>query len=139
MRRGYRFQVTLGLAVGASLVFLAFLMIRPAGDEQVRLTANLAQLLAPLLAAASSAWAAAAGSGRTRRAWALLAASAGSWAVGQATWVWYEHLARRELPFPPWPTSATWPPSPWPRRPCWPSRAGPNGPPSRHGRCSTGP
>ena len=25
---------------------------------------------------------------------------AGSWAVGQATWVWYEHLARRELPFP---------------------------------------
>jgi hypothetical protein len=100
MRRGYRFQVALGLAVGASLVFLAFLMIRPAGDEQVRLTANLAQLVAPLLAAASSAWAAAAGSGRTRRAWALLAASAGSWAVGQATWVWYEHLARRELPFP---------------------------------------
>jgi hypothetical protein len=92
--------VALGLAVGASLVFLAFLMIRPAGDEQVKLTANLAQLLAPLAAAASSAWAAASGSGRTRRAWALLAASAGSWAVGQATWVWYEHLARRELPFP---------------------------------------
>jgi hypothetical protein len=30
----------------------------------------------------------------------LLAGSAGSWAVGQATWVWYEHVARRELPFP---------------------------------------
>jgi diguanylate cyclase (GGDEF)-like protein len=39
-------------------------------------------------------------SGPAWRAWALLAASAGSWAVGQATWVWYEHLARRELPFP---------------------------------------
>jgi hypothetical protein len=23
-----------------------------------------------------------------------------SWALGQATWVWYEHVARRELPFP---------------------------------------
>jgi hypothetical protein len=66
----------------------------------VQLTANLAQLLAPSLAAASCAWAAATGSGRSRRAWALLAGSAGSWAVGQATWVWYEHLARRELPFP---------------------------------------
>ena len=29
-----------------------------------------------------------------------MAASAASWAVGQATWVWYEHLAQRELPFP---------------------------------------
>jgi hypothetical protein len=39
-------------------------------------------------------------SGPAWRSWALLAASAGSWAVGQATWVWYEHLVRRELPFP---------------------------------------
>jgi hypothetical protein len=30
----------------------------------------------------------------------LLAGSGGSWAVGQATWVWYQHVARRELPFP---------------------------------------
>jgi hypothetical protein len=100
VRRRYRFQLALGLAVGASLAFLAFLVVRPVGGEQVQLTANLAQLVAPLVAAASCAWAAVSGSGRTRRAWALLAASAGSWAVGQATWVWYEHLARRELPFP---------------------------------------
>jgi diguanylate cyclase (GGDEF)-like protein len=53
------------------------------------------------VAAASCAWAAVSGSGeRNRRAWALLAASAACWAVGQATWVWYEHLAQRELPFP---------------------------------------
>jgi diguanylate cyclase len=100
MARNGRFRLVLGLALGAGLAFLVFLLVRPVGDEQVKLTANLAQLLAPSLAAASCAWAAASGSGRARRAWALLAGSAASWAVGQATWVWYEHLARRELPFP---------------------------------------
>ena len=100
-RRDRTFRLSLGLAVGVSLAFLAFLTIRPVGDESVRLTANLAELLAPSLAAASCAWAAVSGSGgRPRRAWALLAASAACWAVGQATWVWYEHLAQRELPFP---------------------------------------
>jgi hypothetical protein len=100
-RRDRRFRLSLGLAVGASLAFLAFLAVRPVGDGSVKLTANLAQLLAPSLAAVSCALAAVSGSGgRARRAWALLAASAACWAVGQATWVWYEHLARRELPFP---------------------------------------
>ena len=96
----FRFRLALGLALAASLGFLAFLLARPAGDDAVRLVANLAQLLAPALAAVSCASAAASGAGRSRRAWALLAGSAGSWAAGQATWVWYEHLARRELPFP---------------------------------------
>jgi hypothetical protein len=85
-RRDWRFRLSLGLAVGASLAFLAFLTVRPVGDESVRLTANLAQLLAPSLAAVSCALAAVSGSGgRARRAWALLAASAACWAVGQAT------------------------------------------------------
>jgi diguanylate cyclase (GGDEF)-like protein len=100
MPRDRRCQLALGLALGSSLAFLAFLLARPVGEDGVRLVANLAQLLAPTLAAASCAWAAVTESGRTRRAWALLAGSCASWAVGQATWVWYEHLARRELPFP---------------------------------------
>jgi hypothetical protein len=100
MARDGRFRVALGLALGASLAFLAFLLARPVGDGAVKLVANLAQLLAPALAAASCAWAAASGTGRTRRAWALLAASAGSWAAGQAAWVWYEHVVQREAPFP---------------------------------------
>jgi diguanylate cyclase (GGDEF)-like protein len=100
-RRDRRLRLSLGLAVGASLAFLVFLAVRPVGDGSVKLTANLAQLLAPSLAAVSCAWAAVSGSdGRTRRAWAQLAAAAACWAVGQATWVWYEHLARRDLPFP---------------------------------------
>jgi diguanylate cyclase len=100
MRGNGRYQLALGLAIGASLAFLAVLLARPGGADGVKLVANLAQLLAPVAAAASCAVAAGSSTGRTRRAWALLAASAGSWAVGQATWVWYEHLARRELPFP---------------------------------------
>jgi hypothetical protein len=56
--RDRRFQLSLGLAVAASLAFLAFLVVRPVGDGSVKLTANLAQLLAPSLAAVSCAWAA---------------------------------------------------------------------------------
>ena len=82
MRGNGRYQLTLGLALGASL---AFLLARPVGDDGVQLVANLAQLLAPVVAAISCAAAAVSGTGRTRRAWALLAASAASWAVGQAT------------------------------------------------------
>jgi diguanylate cyclase len=95
-----RFQLALGLVLGASLAFLAFLLARPVDENGVKLVANLAQLLAPALAAASCAWAASRAAGRSRQGWALLAGSAASWAGGQATWVWYEHLARRELPFP---------------------------------------
>jgi hypothetical protein len=131
-----RYRLVLGLALGASL---AFLLARPVGDDAVKLVANLAQLLAPVLAAASCAAAAVSGRGRTRRAWALLAASAVSWAVGQATWVWYEHLARRELPFPSLADLGYLTAIPWPRRPCSPSRAGPSGPSCRPAPCSTGP
>jgi hypothetical protein len=49
MARIGRFQLVLGVALGASLAFLAFLVFlltRPVGDGSVQLTANLAQLLA---------------------------------------------------------------------------------------------
>jgi hypothetical protein len=50
MARIGRFQLVVGLALGASLVFLGFLLARPVGDGSVQPTANLAQLLAPSLA-----------------------------------------------------------------------------------------
>ena len=73
MRRNGRYLPALGLALGASLAFLAFLLARPVGDDMVKLVANLAQLLAPVVAAASCAAAAVSATGRTRRAWAMLA------------------------------------------------------------------
>jgi hypothetical protein len=138
MRRNGRFNLALGLALGSALAFLSLLLARPVDDDDVQLVANLAQLLAPALAAASCAWAAVSAQ-VGRRAWALLAASAGSWAVGQATWVWYEHVARRELPFPSLADVGFLVAIPWPRRPCWPSRAAPSGSPCRRARCWTGP
>ena len=44
MRGKGRYQLVLGLALGASLAFLAFLLARPVGDDAVKLVANLAQL-----------------------------------------------------------------------------------------------
>ncbi len=139
MRGNGRYQLVLGLVLGASLAFLAFLLARPVGDDAVKLVANLAQLLAPVVAATSCTAAAVSGTGRTRRAWTLLAASAASWALGQATWVWYEHLAQRELPFPSLADLGYLAAIPQPPRPCSPSRAGPSGPSSRSAPCSTGP
>ena len=52
--------------------------------------------------------------------------------------VWYEHLARRELPFPSLADLGYLAAIPLAAAACWPSRAGPNGPPSRCGRCWTG-
>jgi hypothetical protein len=100
-RRDRRFRLSLGLAVGASLAFLAFLG-GPAGGRRV---GQADRQPGPAAGAVAGPGQLRLGGrlgsgGRTRRAWALLAASAACWAVGQATWVWYEHLARRDLPFP---------------------------------------
>jgi GGDEF domain-containing protein len=47
MRGKGRYQLVLGLALGASLASLAFLLARPVGDDAVKLVANLAQLPQP--------------------------------------------------------------------------------------------
>jgi diguanylate cyclase len=96
--RGYR--VALATAVGAIVAFLAFLVVRPAGDATIALVANLSTGVAPMVAAACCARAATRATGRSRRAWALLGCSAASWGAGQAVWFWYEQVAHWELPFP---------------------------------------
>jgi hypothetical protein len=71
---------------------------RPVGGDEVKLAANLAQLLArggrgQLRRAAVSGTAGPGGPGPAGRLGRLLGGR-------QATWVWYEHVAQRELPFP---------------------------------------
>jgi diguanylate cyclase (GGDEF)-like protein len=100
LRQAGRYRVALATAVGAFLAFLAFLVVRPAGDATIRFVANLATGVAPMVAAASCGRAAARATGRSRRAWGLLAGSAASWGVGQAIWFWYEQIVHLELPFP---------------------------------------
>ena len=108
MALGGRFRLALGLALGASLAFLVFLLARPVDDGSVKLTANLAQLLAPSLAAASCAWA------RRRRGRAAAGGPGPCWPArpapgrsgrppgcGTSTW------PDASSPSHPWPTSAT--------------------------------
>jgi two-component system sensor histidine kinase/response regulator len=58
------------------------------------------QGLPALAAVASCAWAARRSQGRLRRAWALLAASAGTWAVGEIVWSYYNLGLNVAAPFP---------------------------------------
>ena len=85
-----------GAVVGA---FAAFVLLSPGGET---FTAGLADVVQTVVAA-GAAWAglraARRAQGPTRRSWTLIAASAGSWAVGQAIWTAYE-LSGRQAPFP---------------------------------------
>jgi hypothetical protein len=107
MRGNGRYRLALGLALGSSLAFLVFLLARPVDDSGVKLVANLAQLLAPVVAAASCAAAAVSGTGRTRRAWACWprrpppGRSGRPPGSGTSTW------SSASCPSRPWPTSAT--------------------------------
>ena len=59
MRHAGRYRVALATAVGAILAFLAFLLVRPASDATIRFVANLSTGVAPMVAAATCARAAA--------------------------------------------------------------------------------
>jgi len=90
----------LGVAGGASALFLAWLVVGVGGTTMVQRADDLGVTLAPLLAAGAGLWSAWRATGLTRRGWALLGASAASWGAGQGIWSWYELAAHREVPFP---------------------------------------
>jgi diguanylate cyclase (GGDEF)-like protein len=95
-----RYRVALGAAVLASVVYLGWLTSGLGGQDRIQAGANLATLAAALLASLACGHAAVISSGRTRRGWALLAAACGSWAGGQAVWLWYEQIVHRDVPLP---------------------------------------
>jgi diguanylate cyclase (GGDEF)-like protein len=95
-----RWWVAPGAAVAASLLLLAWLAAGLGGQALVQRVDNLSVAAAPLLAAAGCGWAGWRSAGRTRAGWLLLAASCGSWGVGQVIWTWYELVAGRQVPFP---------------------------------------
>jgi diguanylate cyclase len=95
-----RSAVAPGAAVGASVLFLAWLTAGIGGARVVQAVDNVGVALAPLLAAAACSVAARRAAGRSRGGWALLASSCASWGGGQVIWTWYELIAGREVPFP---------------------------------------
>jgi diguanylate cyclase len=61
---------------------------------------DLAETLAALVAAAMCGFAAVRLSGRERVSWALIAAAAACWGLGELVWNWYELGLRVQVPFP---------------------------------------
>ncbi len=88
------------LAAIAAAAFLVWTALRIGGDKPTIALDDIGEAVASGIAAISLALAARRSSGRLRGAWALLAASAASWTVGEAIWSWYEVFQGMAVPFP---------------------------------------
>ncbi len=90
----------LNATVAAVIFVFAVLVLSVLGTSAASWLSNLAQVAAPLAAAAACYLASQrAGDERRRRGWLLLGASAASWGLGQAVWVYYDLIVNTE-PFP---------------------------------------
>lgn len=69
-------------------------------DEIQALADNLGQLSAAAVASALCAWTASRTTKAERRGWALLAVSAGVWALGQVIWSYYALVLNTPIPYP---------------------------------------
>jgi PAS domain S-box-containing protein len=90
-RRSWTAFATLAIAAAISVTGLAATVgLGVGGDQFLVKLVDLAQVIAALIAATTCAWTAKQSAGRLRFGWALIAASAGAWSVGQASWSIYE-------------------------------------------------
>src|SRR5438132_1425181 len=99
-RRWHPFVIA---AVPAAILGVAITLWRGftiGGDPATTAVSNIGQAIPEWTAAASCRFAASRSSGRSRWAWALLAASAGSWGAGELVWSYYTIVAGVEVPFP---------------------------------------
>src|SRR6185436_16009786 len=77
-------------AAGAVGVFYAVLLAKPGGPEVTRAIDDVGRVLGAAFAGLVCRWRALRHTGRERRAWFLLGASAAAWAIGQTVWSYYE-------------------------------------------------
>ncbi|MGA7911041.1 MAG: PAS domain-containing sensor histidine kinase [Candidatus Dormiibacterota bacterium] len=99
--RGWRF-FTIAAVVAATLAvaFVAWTALRVGGDQATIAVDDIGEAVAAFIAAASCGLAAARNEHRSRVAWALFAASAASWAIGEVIWSVYEVGLGVSVPFP---------------------------------------
>ena len=95
-----RFAIAAGLALAASVLFLIWTAFRIGGDKPTIAIDDIGEGVASGIAAISLVVAARRSSGRTQAGWALLAASAASWTIGEAIWSSYEVFQGISVPFP---------------------------------------
>ncbi|TMD34136.1 MAG: hypothetical protein E6I89_16430, partial [Chloroflexi bacterium] len=70
------------------------------GDGPTTAVSDIGQGIPALAAALTCGWAARRSTGRVRLAWAMLAASAGSWGAGEVVWTYYSVVRAVAVPFP---------------------------------------
>jgi two-component system, sensor histidine kinase and response regulator len=101
LTRGWRrFALAALLAVAFAVAFLIWTSFRIGGDRATIAVDDIGEALASGLAAISLALAARRSTGRLRLAWALLAAAAVSWTVGEGIWSWYQVVEGAVVPNP---------------------------------------
>jgi diguanylate cyclase (GGDEF)-like protein/PAS domain S-box-containing protein len=100
MANNRRLLIALTGWAGFSLFFAAWLLFSWGGVTTAERFDNVTEFVVAFLAAAACAYTAAQHHGRTRVAWALIAASAFSWGAGQVVWSYYELLKGHQVPFP---------------------------------------
>jgi PAS domain S-box-containing protein len=88
------------LCLAATASFLAWTHFRVGGERATVAVDDIGQAAAALIAAFSCAWRARQESDRMRLVWGLLAASAGSWGLGEVVWSVYEVVLGIAVPFP---------------------------------------
>src|SRR4029077_5298850 len=97
---GRGFVISAVLAAVAIAAFLVWTAFRIGGDTVSVAVDDIREAVAPLLAAASCAYATSRSLGRLRLAWGLLGASALSWGIGEVIWSVYEVGMQVSTPFP---------------------------------------
>jgi two-component system sensor histidine kinase/response regulator len=99
--RGWRvFAIAATAATAVTVAFVAWTALRIDGDQATIAVDDIGEAVAALAAAVSCGFAAYRNSSRTRLAWALFAASATSWCIGEVVWSVYEVGLGVNVPFP---------------------------------------
>ncbi len=94
------FVIAAAASAVASVVFVAWTANRWIGDGATIGVDDIGEAVAAFIAAGSCGFAALRNSGRTRAAWALFAASALSWGLGEVVWSVYQVALHVQVPFP---------------------------------------
>lgn len=94
------FALAAAVATFATAAFVAVLGFQPGGERLAVGVDDIGEAVAALIAAAACAWTASRSVGRFRRGWALLAASAAAWCIGELVWSVYEVGLNVASPFP---------------------------------------
>src|ERR1700692_3198904 len=87
-------------ATAAAIAIVLILGFNLGGDRFAIGVDDIGEALAALIAAAACAWTASRSIGRFRRGWALMAASAAAWSIGEFIWSAYEVVLNVVVPFP---------------------------------------